>query len=128
MVPATVGGLGLTGLITWIEIRLQRIANPLDRGREPALTSLNEFFALNDDYEARYPYIVSWDRLRRRRAGAGAGIYLAGMHAPPGVGVAAAPRRRSLTVPSRRQFAGEHAERCASSTGFIITCRVQHAD
>ena len=96
---ATVGGLGLTGLITWVEIRLQRIANPWIVAENRRFASLNEFFALNDDYEARYPYIVSWIDCAAAGRALGRGIYMAGMHAPPGVGVAAAPRRRSLTVP-----------------------------
>ena len=96
---ATVGGLGLTGLITWVEIQLQRIANPWIVAEHRRFTSLHEFFALNDDCEVRYPYIVSWIDCAAAGRALGRGIYLAGMHAPPGVGVAAAPRRRSLTVP-----------------------------
>ena len=57
---ATVGGLGLTGLIAWVEIQLQRIANPWIVVEHRRFANLHEFFALNDDYEARYPYIVSW--------------------------------------------------------------------
>ncbi len=96
---ATVGGLGLTGLITWVEIRLQRIANPWIVAENRRFASLNEFFALNDDYEARYPYIVSWIDCAATGRALGRGIYMAGMHAPPGVRAAAPPQRRSLTVP-----------------------------
>lgn len=96
---ATVGGLGLTGLITWVEIRLQRIANPWIVVENRRFASLNEFFALNDDYEARYPYIVSWIDCAAAGRALGRGIYMAGMHAPPGVGIPVPPLRRSLTVP-----------------------------
>lgn len=66
---ATVGGLGLTGLIAWVEIQLQRIANPWIVAENRRFASLDEFLALNDDYEARYPYIVSWiDCAARGRA------------------------------------------------------------
>jgi len=56
---ATVGGLGLTGLITWVEIQLQRIANPWIVVENRRFASLDEFLALNAEYEARYPYTVS---------------------------------------------------------------------
>lgn len=96
---ATVGGLGLTGLIAWVEIGLQRIANPWIVAENRRFASLDEFFALNDDYEARYPYIVSWIDCAAAGKTLGRGLYMAGMHAPPGVPKAMPPARRSLAVP-----------------------------
>lgn len=96
---ATVGGLGLTGLIAWVEIQLQRIANPWIVVEHRRFANLHEFFALNDDYEARYPYIVSWIDCAAAGRTLGRGLYLAGMHAPSGVVAPAPPLRRSLTVP-----------------------------
>lgn len=95
---ATVGGLGLTGLITWVEIELQRIANPWILNENRRFNSLKDFFTLNDDYEARYPYIVSWIDCAATGKTLGRGIYMAGMHAPPGVS-ASVLSRRSITVP-----------------------------
>ncbi|MGB4875922.1 MAG: FAD-binding oxidoreductase [Candidatus Competibacter sp.] len=95
---ATVGGLGLTGLIAWVEIQLQRIANPWIVAENRRFASLEEFFTLNDEYEARYPYIVSWIDCAAAGKSLGRGLYLAGMHAPPGV-AAPVPPRRSLSVP-----------------------------
>lgn len=96
---ATVGGLGLTGLIAWVEIQLQRIANPWIVVEHRRFANLHEFFLLNDDYEARYPYIVSWIDCAATGRTLGRGLYLAGMHAPPGVVAPAPPLRRPLTVP-----------------------------
>ncbi len=96
---ATVGGLGLTGLITWVEIQLQRIANPWIVAENRRFASLDEFLALNDDYEARYPYIVSWIDCAARGRALGRGIYMAGMHAPPGLMKPPPAERRALTVP-----------------------------
>lgn len=96
---ATVGGLGLTGLISWVEIQLQRIANPWIVAENRRFASLDEFLALNDDYEARYPYIVSWIDCAARGRALGRGIYMAGMHAPPGVLKSTPPERLALTVP-----------------------------
>lgn len=96
---ATVGGLGLTGLITWVEIQLQRIANPWIVAENRRFSSLDEFFALNDEYEARYPYTVSWIDCATAGRTLGRGVYMAGMHAPPSVTVPAASARRPLTIP-----------------------------
>lgn len=53
------GGLGLTGLITEVEIQLQRIANPWIVAENHRLARLDQFLALDAEYEARYPYTVS---------------------------------------------------------------------
>jgi len=128
MVPGHGRRLGLTGLITWVEIQLQRIANPWIVAEHRRFVSLNEFFALNDDYEARYPYIVSWIDCAAAGQALGRGIYLAGMHAPPGVAVPVPPLRRSLTVrsragslvnkPSVRGFNGLYYTPAASTRGL----------
>ncbi|HPF58675.1 MAG TPA: FAD-binding oxidoreductase [Candidatus Competibacteraceae bacterium] len=96
---ATVGGLGLTGLITWVEIQLQRIANPWIIAENRRFASLDEFLTLDAGYETRYPYIVSWIDCAATGKTLGRGIYMAGMHAPPGLRKSPPPERRALTVP-----------------------------
>lgn len=57
---ATVGGLGLTGVITQAEIQLRRVAGPwLDTETVP-YASLREFFRLADDSEAEWEHTVAW--------------------------------------------------------------------
>lgn len=96
---ATVGGLGLTGLIAWVEIQLQRIANPWIVAENRRFAHLDEFLTLDAEYEARYPYIVSWIDCAATGQALGRGIYMAGMHAPPGLLKPPPPERRALTVP-----------------------------
>jgi FAD/FMN-containing dehydrogenase len=96
---ATVGGLGLTGLITEVEIQLQRIANPWIVAENQRFTHLDGFLALDAEYEARYPYTVSWIDCAATGRALGRGIYMAGMHAPPGLLKPSPPERRILTVP-----------------------------
>lgn len=96
---ATVGGMGLTGLIAWVEIQLQRIANPWIVVENRRFGSLDEFLALDVEYESRYPYIVSWIDCAAIGRALGRGIYMAGRHAPPGLFKSAPPARRPLTVP-----------------------------
>jgi FAD/FMN-containing dehydrogenase len=57
---ATVGGLGLTGVILEAEIQLRRVPGPwLDTEKIP-YASLDEFFQLADDSEALWEHTVSW--------------------------------------------------------------------
>ncbi len=80
---ATIGGLGLTGMITWVEIELRRIAGPHVVVENQRFTGLAEFFALNEAAEARHEYTVAWiDCL----ASTPRGILMAGDHATPGDG------------------------------------------
>ena len=90
---ATVGGAGLTGVITQAELQLQRVAGPwLDTETIP-YDSLDEFFRLADASEGTWEYTVSWiDCLSRR----GRGIFL---RANPALALARgepAPRERRM--------------------------------
>ncbi|MEM1056640.1 MAG: FAD-binding oxidoreductase [Bacteroidota bacterium] len=78
---ATVAGLGLTGLILWVEIQLLPIASDEIVGRTTKFETLADFFALSADASARSPYVVSWiDTLRPE----GRGLLMEGDHAPEG--------------------------------------------
>ncbi|WP_085315184.1 FAD-binding oxidoreductase [Derxia lacustris] len=78
---ATLGGLGLTGLIVTARLRLM----PVDSGwmsvRSTRFATLAEFFALNAERERQFPYTVSWIDCLSARDGALRGVYLAGRHA-----------------------------------------------
>jgi len=91
---ASIGGLGLTGLITWVEIELKRIEGPCVVVENTRFTGLDEFFALNAAAEARHEYTVAWiDCL----AATPRGIFMAGDHAEAAAAVAEA--RKPLTFP-----------------------------
>lgn len=57
---ATVGGLGLTGLITWAEFQLLPIKSSLIEEEALPFFSLKEFFAINDDSDKKFTYTVAW--------------------------------------------------------------------
>lgn len=71
---ATVGGLGLTGLITWVELRLQPIPSAwIDAGATPFGT-LEEAWRLFGDTHAAQEFTVAWlDGFRPGR-----GVFLSG--------------------------------------------------
>lgn len=79
---ATVGGLGLTGLIVWAEIQLRRIANPWIASETIRFGGLDEFFAVSDDSDDDYEYTVAWLDCASRGAALGRGLFMRGNHAP----------------------------------------------
>ncbi|MDP2795447.1 MAG: FAD-binding oxidoreductase [Sulfurisoma sp.] len=75
---ATIGGLGLTGLVTWIELRLRRVPGPAIAVENRRFHGLAEFFALNIEAEKTHEHVVAWiDCLAREPRG----ILMAGNHA-----------------------------------------------
>lgn len=80
---ATIGGLGLTGLITWAEFRLKRIANPYVQVERMRFENLDGFFDLALDTEREHEYTVAWVDCLARGKGLGRGVYMSGNHATP---------------------------------------------
>ncbi|MGI9336521.1 MAG: FAD-binding oxidoreductase [Gammaproteobacteria bacterium] len=78
---ATIGGLGLTGLIVWAEIALQRVASPafeVDTVPCPDLSSLIECSRRS---EADYEHTVGWLDCLARGARLGRGFVMRANHA-----------------------------------------------
>lgn len=57
---ATVGGLGLTGVITQAELQLKRIQGPWLDAETIPYQSLDEFFHLSSESESGWEHTVSW--------------------------------------------------------------------
>jgi FAD/FMN-containing dehydrogenase len=83
---ATVGGLGLTGLITWAELALRRIPLAAVRTEAIPFQGVDGFVALSDESDARFEYTVGWVDLSSRTP---RGIFFRGDHEE---GAARAPR------------------------------------
>lgn len=91
---ATIGGLGLTGLITWVELALKPIAGTHMAVHNSRFAGLEQFFALNAAAEAKHEYTVAWiDCL----AATPRGVFMAADHAAdaggPGSDADGAPGR-----------------------------------
>src|SRR5215468_9970858 len=72
---ATVGGLGLTGLITWVELRLERVPSGLVELEAMRFRSLEEFEELSVESASTHAYTVAWvDGLARGRS-LGRGVF-----------------------------------------------------
>lgn len=78
---ATVAGLGLTGLITWAELRLARIPGAGIAMERIRFSGLDAFFELAAEDHA-WEYTVAWVDCLARGRRLGRGIYMRGDHAP----------------------------------------------
>jgi FAD/FMN-containing dehydrogenase len=94
---ATIGGMGLTGIIPWAELRLKKIESSMIEMDTIAFNTFEDFTRLSSDEEgARYEYTVGWvDCLSGRNT---RGIFMRGNHATTG-GLATHPEKIKLNVP-----------------------------
>ncbi|MGH8453999.1 MAG: FAD-binding oxidoreductase, partial [Nevskiales bacterium] len=79
---ATVGGLGLTGLILWAEIQLRRIDSTWINGETLRFGTLGEFFNLSAKSDTGHEYTVAWIDCGPQRRISGRGLFSRGNHAP----------------------------------------------
>ncbi len=79
---AAIGGLGLTGLITWAEISLKRISSSQIASETIKFGSLADFFSINSESEHDFDYTVAWLDCLAKGPSLGRGHYIRGNHAP----------------------------------------------
>lgn len=96
---ATIGGLGLTGVITWAEFALKRIAGPMIDVETIRFGRLEEFFALSRASDKDYEYTVAWIDCVARGHALGRGLFMRGNHAGALYRQRAAKRPRRLHMP-----------------------------
>jgi FAD/FMN-containing dehydrogenase len=71
---ATIGGLGLTGVITWAELQLRSIAGPWLDVESIPFRNLEEFFELSEESDRKFEYTVSWIDCLARGKNLGRGL------------------------------------------------------
>lgn len=92
---ATVGGLGLTGVIVDATLQLRRIAGPWLETENIPYANLDEFFRLADASEASWEHTVSWIDCM---SAAGKGIFMRGNPADVGPRPVPAAHRRTMLI------------------------------
>ena len=97
---ATIGGLGLTGLITWVELALKSVRNPDVHVESIEYGSYAEFIELSEAAEQSHEYHVSWVDCLARGSSAGRGVFLRANHLDSAVGKQRTPQRTSKSVPA----------------------------
>lgn len=94
----TIGGLGLTGLITWVELSLIPIHSAFMYQETRRFNSLKEFFELSDESDSQWDYTVAWIDAFGKGAESGRGVFFRGNHMTDG-DFALKKRKLSLNVP-----------------------------
>jgi len=77
---ATIGGLGLTGLITWVEIDLISISNQFIQTRRDRFRHIDEYWVLNKELEESCDYTVAWIDCMAKETSLGRGVLHSGNH------------------------------------------------
>ena len=95
---ATIGGLGLTGLIETAAIRLRRIPSPMVDVETVRFAALDEFFDLVAQSDGRFEYTVAWVDAMAPAKHQGRGLFMRGNHAAAG-DAASARRSGALAFP-----------------------------
>ena len=94
---ATIGGLGLTGVISWVELQLMPIRSSLVDVTSIRFDNVDEFFALSEQWDASHEYSVAWVDCQSKGRALGRGIFMVGDHANHGE--LAVERQKKYVVP-----------------------------
>jgi decaprenylphospho-beta-D-ribofuranose 2-oxidase len=93
---ATLGGIGLTGIVLAVCFRMSRVPSDAIMLRERRIADLEDFLAAFEDQRVDEPYSVGWIDALARGAALGRGILETGGPAAEG---AAVPSARTLALP-----------------------------
>ncbi len=97
---ATIGGLGLTGVILWAEFRLKPIANPFISMERIRYSSLAEFMDISAESDTDFEYTVAWVDCLASGRQLGRGLFMRGNHDRSERHTSKRTRKKvSLTVP-----------------------------
>lgn len=102
---ATVGGLGLTGLVTRARLRLRPVPGPWMETESIRFGGLDEFFALSAESAARFEYTVAWIDCLAPERQLGRGHFIRGDHASQAGGTRPPAPARRLAMPVTPPFA-----------------------
>lgn len=115
---ATIGGLGLTGLILWVEVALSAINGTNVSGERTAFHALDEFMALAAEAEKTFEHTVAWIDCASTGRAFGRGIFeaanwaqgpLGEVHAPaPALSVPVNAPSMTISHPTVRTFNALH--------------------
>ncbi|MGO9932469.1 MAG: FAD-binding protein [Steroidobacteraceae bacterium] len=102
---ATIGGMGLTGAITWARICVRRISSPWLSVTSQRFENLAEFFAIDSKQRNEHEYTVAWIDCLARDQSLGRGIYSAANH---------------LQAPENTPHAADRGRRLRASVPFLL--------
>ena len=77
---ATIGGLGLTGVITWVEISLSPIKSKFIEISTERFEHIQDYWTVNRELEKDWEYTVAWIDCLSNKKKLGRGVFLSGKH------------------------------------------------
>lgn len=95
---ATIGGLGLTGVILSATLRLRRVAGLGVETEDIRFDHLDRFFELDAESAEKWEYTAAWVDCLAKGEALGRGIYSRSRHVP-GVAAAPPPRHPRISIP-----------------------------
>ena len=96
---ATIGGLGLTGLITWADVQLMPVGSALIDQTITPFDNLAEFIALARAADVTHEYSVAWVDSLASGPALGRGLFIKGNHAADAGSRPPMPLAARLTIP-----------------------------
>lgn len=97
---ATIGGLGLTGLVTWVRLQLKPVTSDRIVVETLKLKNIDDFFKLNAESDREFDYTVTWVDCLATGSCLGRGLLMRGRHASKDeAGSAARPMNAKLVIP-----------------------------
>lgn len=104
MFCATIGGLGLTGLIIWVELRLKRVPNAYVDVETQRFCRLEDFFLLSRDADSQFEYTVAWIDCLAQGSTLGRGIFSRANHSASLARMPVRRRDKGLSIPVDMPF------------------------
>jgi len=80
----TIGGIGLTGLITWVEFSLRKIGSAMIEMETVKFKNLDEFFQIAAESDQDFEHTVAWVDCLASGDALGRGLFMRGNHAASG--------------------------------------------
>ena len=96
---ATIGGLGLTGFISWAEIQLIKIPSSFIQVKTTPFHGLDEFLALSKQENANHRYSVAWLDCASGGEAFARGLFISGDHAVYDKKAKSALHQPALSIP-----------------------------
>jgi FAD/FMN-containing dehydrogenase len=100
---ATIGGLGLTGVILSATLQLRQVSGTALEAEEVRFRNLEEFFALSEQSDAAWEYTAAWIDCQATGSRLGRGIFSRANHAD-GIDAPAPARSPRIDVPLTPPF------------------------
>jgi FAD/FMN-containing dehydrogenase len=100
---ATIGGLGLTGLILRARLQMRRVAGLAVETEDIRFDSLDDFFSIAEESDSSWEYTAAWIDCLAGGKALGRGIYSRARHLP-GQGAEPPARLPRINMPVRPSF------------------------